>query len=104
MTPPAAIKTFSASDASAKFADLLDAASSKPVGITRQGQLAAYLVSRSDFDAMISSIQELEDQLWLAKAELARKHGFVGSSRVKAIVSSLSDAENTQNEEAGINS
>lgn len=101
MTNSAALKTFSASDASTRFADLLDAASSKPVGITRQDQLAAYLVSKGDFDAMVASIQELEDQLWLAKAELARTQGFVGSNRVKAIVGSLKD---TQNEEAGINS
>lgn len=104
MTNPAALETFSASDVSEQFAKLLDAASSKPVGITRQDQLAAYLVSKRDFEAMVASIQQLEDQLWLAKAELARKQGFVGSNRVKAIVSSLRATENTQNEEAGINS
>lgn len=96
MISPAVLKTFSASDASARFADLLDAASSKPVGITRHDQRAAYLVSKEDFDAMVASIHDLEDQRWLAKAELARKQGFVGATRVKAIVGSLKDTQNDE--------
>ena len=100
MTNPATLKTFSARDARARFGELLDAASNEPVGITQRDQLTAYLVSKSDFDAMVASIHELEDQLWLAKANQARSGGFVGSDRVKTILGSLKD---TQNEEAGIN-
>ena len=72
--------TFSAGDAKRRFGELLDAASGRPVGITRRNKLTAFVVSKNYLDAMHARIQELDDQLWLAKADLARKEGFVGAS------------------------
>ena len=86
MTTAATLKLYNAKDAETRFGEVLNEASRKPVGITKQGRVAAYIVSRRDFEAMVSRIQELEDQLWLAKADLAREEGFVGSERVKAIL------------------
>ena len=101
MTTAATLKLYTAKDAKTQFGEVLDEASRKPVGITKRGRVAAYILSRRDFDAMASRIQDLEDQLWLAKADLAREEGFVGSERVKAILGVLGDAKN---EEAGANS
>jgi prevent-host-death family protein len=101
MTTAATLKIYNAKDAETQFGEVLNEASRKPVGITKQGRVAAYILSRRDFDAMVSRIQELEDQLWLAKADLAREEGFVGSERVKAILDALGDSKN---EEAGSNS
>ena len=86
MTTAATLKIYNAKEAETQFGEVLNEASRKPVGITKQGRVAAYILSRRDFDAMVSRIQELEDQLWLAKADLAREEGFVGSERLKATI------------------
>jgi prevent-host-death family protein len=92
--------TFSAKDAKARFGELLDEALGQPVGITKHDRLTAYVVSKRDFEKMLANIAELEDQLWLAKAELARRDGFVGAERVSAFLSDfqgVNDAENSDN-------
>ncbi|MES2325267.1 MAG: type II toxin-antitoxin system prevent-host-death family antitoxin [Pseudomonadota bacterium] len=92
--------TFSAKDAKARFGELLDEALGQPVGITKHDRLTAYVVSKRDFEKMLANIAFLEDQLWLAKADLARKEGFVGPDRVDALLSdfrNLDDAENSNN-------
>ena len=91
----ATLTTFSAKDAKTRFGELLDEALGRPVGITKHGRLTAYLVSKRDFEAMVRKIRELEDQLWLASADAARKEGFVGSDRVDAL---LSDFRNVEDE------
>jgi prevent-host-death family protein len=98
------LTTFSAKDAKMRFGELLDEALGKPVGITKHDRLTAYVVSRSHFEAMSQRIQELDDQLWLAKAELARKEGFVGPDTVNAFLSNLDkeiDNNEAGNHEAG---
>jgi hypothetical protein len=45
---------------------------------------------------MLAKIEELQDQLWLTRAELARKEGFVGAEQVDAL---LSEARNFENAE-----
>lgn len=87
MSHHATLTTFSAKDAKARFGEVLDEALGRPVGITRHERLTAYIVSRRDFEAMVEKVQDLEDQLWLAKAENARKEGFVGTETVNAFLS-----------------
>lgn len=89
MTAVAPFTTFSAKDAKARFGELLDEALGQPVGITKHDRLTAYVVSKRDFEKMLANIEYLEDQLWLAKADLARKEGFVGPDRVDALLSDL---------------
>jgi len=90
MSQAATFSMFTAKDAKSRFGELLDAALGQPVGITKHDRLTAYVVSKRHFDAMQEKIQQLEDQLWLAKAELARKEGFVATERVDAFVSDFS--------------
>ena len=87
---------FSARDAKMRFGEMLDAALGHPVGITKHDRLTAYVVSKRDFEAMLANIEELKDQLWLAKAELARKEGFVGAERVDANVSQLGTVDDAE--------
>lgn len=89
MTSAADFSVFSARDAKMRFGELLDTALGHPVGITKHDRLTAYVVSKRDFEAMLANIEDLKDQLWLAKAELARKEGFVGADRVDAIMNQL---------------
>lgn len=81
-----ALVTFSARDAKTRFGELLDEALGHPVGITRHDRLTAYVVSKRDFDGMRERLQELEDQLWLLRADLARADGFASEEDVKAFL------------------
>lgn len=82
----ATLTLFSARDAKTKFGELLDTALGRPVGITKHDRLTAYVVSKNNYETMIERVQELEDQLWLLKADLARKEGFVSSKEVDAFL------------------
>ena len=94
-----AINTLSAAEASNRLDELLEQAAERPVGITRKDELAAYLVSKQDFEALVAKVQELEDQLCLAKVEIARGGGFLGADDVDAL---LNCAGISRNEEPGI--
>lgn len=90
-----ALITFSARDAKTRFGEVLDEALGRPVGITRHDRLTAYVVSKRDFDALRERVQDLEDQLWLSKAQAARDEGFASASDVDAF---LSNARNLGHE------
>lgn len=105
MMSTAALTTFSAKDAKARFGEVLDEALGHPVGITRHDRLTAYIVSRKEFERMVARVQYLEDQLWLAKAEAARKEGYASNERVSAFLSDFSqgntDNEKSENDKSG---
>lgn len=97
MNAAAPFTTFSAKDAKTRFGELLDEALGRPVGITKHERLTAFVVSKRDFEAMLAKIDELEDQLLLTKAELARSRGFVGAERADALLNDFRAAEHAQN-------
>lgn len=78
--------TFSARDAKTRFGEVLDEALGHPVAITRHDRLTAYVVSKRDFDALVNKVHELEDQLWLARADAARKEGLANANEVDALM------------------
>lgn len=82
----APLTTFSAKDAKARFGEVLDEALGRPVGITRHERLTAYIVSKRDFESMLTKVQNLEDQLWLVKADAARSEGFASAEDVDAFL------------------
>lgn len=79
----------SVDEAKARLEELLDAAAASPVAIAAPDGRAAYLVSKHDLDGMVTAVEELTDQLWLARAELARKGGFVGATEMREIIEQL---------------
>ncbi|WP_250482095.1 type II toxin-antitoxin system prevent-host-death family antitoxin [Caballeronia sp. NCTM5] len=94
--------TFTARDAKTRFGEVLDEALGHPVGITRHDRLTAYVVSKRDFDGLVSRVQELEDQLWLAKADAARNEGFASTEEVDAFLRNLRNVnDESKNDEAG---
>ena len=96
------LTTFSARDAKTRFGEVLDEALGRPIGITRHDRLTAYVVSKRDFDALISRVQELEDQLWLARADAARKEGFASDEDVSTFLSAHRNPGNApENDETG---
>jgi prevent-host-death family protein len=86
---------FTARDAKTRFGEVLDEALGRPVGITRHDRLTAYVVSKRDFDGLVDRVHELEDQLWLARADAARKEGYASDEDVAAF---LSDSRNLTDE------
>jgi prevent-host-death family protein len=96
MNVAARLTTFSAKDAKARFGELLDTALGGLVGITKHDRLTAYVVSKRDFEALVERVQELEDQLWLAKADAACKDGFAGPEHVDALLSKIGDPDNEE--------
>jgi prevent-host-death family protein len=96
------LTTFTARDAKTRFGEVLDEALGRPIGITRHDRLTAYVVSKRDFESLVGRVQELEDQLWLARAENAREEGFVSDEEVKAFLNGNRNQSNEpQNNEAG---
>jgi len=83
------LTTYSARDAKAKFGEVLDAALGRPVGITKHDRLAAYIVSKLDFETMVERIGALEDQLWLLKADAAREEGYASANDVSAFLKKI---------------
>lgn len=86
----------SVDDAKARLEELLDAATANPVQIAAPGGRAAYLVSKHDFDGMMAAVEELTDQLWLVRAELARKGGFVGSADATEVLEQLEEVAHAE--------
>lgn len=86
----------SVDEAKTRLEELLDAAAAAPVQITAPGGSAAYLVSKNDFDGMVAAVEELTDQLWLARAELARKGGFVGSTETQEVIEQLEEVAHAE--------
>ncbi|WP_422650271.1 Antitoxin [Cupriavidus sp. H18C1] len=94
----AALTTFSARDAKTRFGEVLDEALGRPIGITRHERLTAYVVSKRDFEALVSRIQELEDQLWLAKAQIARNEGYASPEEVSAFLNAPGNPDRNEPE------
>lgn len=94
----AALTTFSARDAKTRFGEVLDEALGRPIGITRHERLTAYVVSKRDFDALVNRVHELEDQLWLARAEAARNEGYASPEEVSAFLSAHRNPDNNEPE------
>ncbi len=92
--------TYPDGDVTDRLGELLDEASISPIGITMHERLMAYIVSSSDYEAMLQRIQFLEDQLWLGKADAARAEGHADEKRVNAFLRDFSDG--IDNEEAAI--
>ena len=92
----ATLTIFSAKDAKARFGELLDTALGRLVGITKHERLTAYVISKTRYEAMVEKLQELEDQVWLLRAESVRKEGFVDSENVDAFLSKFRKLENEE--------
>ncbi|MBO4122836.1 type II toxin-antitoxin system Phd/YefM family antitoxin [Cupriavidus gilardii] len=80
------LRAFGARYARSRFGEVLAEALNRPVGITRRGHLTAYVVSKGDFEALVNHIHDLEDQLWLAKAQIAHHDGYAECEEVRVFL------------------
>jgi prevent-host-death family protein len=63
----------SATEAKSHFGKLLDTARRESVAIEKQGRAVAVILSREEFERL----SEIEDNLWVLKANAAKNEGFL---------------------------
>ncbi len=87
---------FNARDAKTRFGELLDESLGQPVAIKRHDRLVSYVVSVKLFDSMRERLQQLEDDLWVTKAEQAASMGYASREEVNAFLNDLKDVNNVE--------
>ncbi len=80
--------TVSARDAKNRFGELLDAARSAPVRISKNGREVAVMLSLEQYDRF----EAAEDSLWEARAHAAHKEGYLGAKESETLLKKLLDA------------
>lgn len=63
----------SATEAKSHFGKLLDTARREGVAIEKQGRAVAVILSQEEFERL----SEIEDKLWILKANAAKNEGFL---------------------------
>lgn len=86
-------RVFGIEEAARHLAEMVKVAGKGPVSIGDDGKADAYLVSRHDFDAMLAHVEEITDALWLARAELAERGGYMEGDGLALIVGRLEEIE-----------
>lgn len=78
--------TVTAKDAKNRFGELLDTAQRAPVYITKNGKKVAVVLSQEEYELF----QNMEDAIWAARAERAKKEGtFLGPKESEAFLRKL---------------
>jgi len=84
---------FTASDARRRFRRLLKTARRKPVTITKNGRVAAMMLSASDSE-LISSVRGFrEERYWRERVADAERGGCIGAKESKRALSAALNAE-----------
>ncbi len=77
--------TFSAKEAKNNFGRLLDEARVGPVSIEKNGRKVAVLLSTEEY----KKFEEMEDAIWIKKANEAAKEGFLGASESAKFIQNI---------------
>jgi len=73
------MKSFTASDARRRFGRLLETVQREPVTITKNGRVAAVVISASD-KSLTAAIEEfLEERYWRERVAEAERGGYIGA-------------------------
>lgn len=75
----------SAKDAKNRFGHLLNTVQIAPVEIQKHGTSVAVILSAEEY----YRLEHMEDRYWLAKAEEARKDGFVAPEQGEALLAEI---------------
>lgn len=74
-----------ATKAKTKFGEMLDFARREPIAIDKRGRMVAVLLSNEEYEKM----QEMEDQYWGLKAQIAKKDGMVSEDESNKLLDDL---------------
>jgi len=87
------MKSFTASDARRRFGRLLETVQREPVTITKNGRVAAVVISASD-KSLTAAIEEfLEERQWSVRIADAERGGYIGARDSKRILSEALNAK-----------
>jgi len=81
------MKSFTASDARRRFCVLLETAHREPVTITKNGRVAAVVISASDNELTSAMEGFLEERQWRERVADAERGGYIGVEESGAIMS-----------------
>ena len=87
------MKSFTASDARRRFGRLLETVQREPVTITKNGRVAAVVISASD-ESLTAAIEEfLEERQWRERITDAERGGYIGVEESGRILIDALNAE-----------
>ena len=87
------MKSFTASDARRRFCVLLETAHREPVTITKNGRVAAVVISASDNELTSAMEGFLEERQWRERVADAERGGYIGVEESGRILSEASNAK-----------
>ena len=87
------MKLFSASDARRRFGRLLKTAKREPVTITKNGRVAAMMLSLSDKELIAAVEGFLEERYWRERIAEAERGGYTGARESNRILSEALNAK-----------
>ena len=87
------MKSFTASDARRRFGRLLKTAQREPVTITKNGRVAAVVISASDNELTSAMEGFLEERQWRERVADAERGGYIGVEESGRILSDALNAE-----------
>lgn len=83
------MRSMTATAAKDQFGKLIDDARLEPVAIEKHGRQVAVVLSKE----MYEHLTELEDRVWVAKAEAAHRDGHVGQRPTTDLLREILSAE-----------
>jgi len=87
------MKSFTASDARRRFGRLLEIVLREPVTITKNGRVAAVVISASDNELTSAMEGFLEERQWRERIAEAERGGYIGAQESNRILSEALNAE-----------
>jgi len=87
------MKSFTASDARRRFGRLLETVQREPVTITKNGRVAAVVISASDNELTSAMEGFLEERQWRERVADAERGGYIGVEESGRIMSEALNAE-----------
>ena len=86
------MKSFTASDARRRFGRLLETVQREPVTITKNGRVAAVVISASDNELTSAMEVFLEERQWRERGADAERGGYIGVEESGRIMSEALNA------------
>ena len=86
------MKSFTASDARRRFGRLLETVQREPVTITKNGRVAAVVISASDNELTSAMEGFLEERQWRERVADAERGGYIGVEESGRIMSEALNA------------
>ncbi len=83
------MKTISSTECKTRLGEYLESVRTEPISIEKTGRAVAVLISRSEYDRLIS----MENAYWLERAKDAESSGYLGTDQSMKLLQERMNAE-----------